>query len=191
MLFYCCNITQLRGVSYFKQRPSISFIYDLPHTYTDSLSLIHTHGYSETENGLLSLQMKENKNDIRIQKKKKSDDINTRCVCVCVTDREKQSRDGTQSTGGLSDILFVGMMKIFPSRQPFVALVPGTACQICFSSQSCLHTVVVMHTSTHTVFLPHRPQQVCICGYVCTLFFLRKRKEARFWSTITSLSPLG
>lgn len=32
--FYCCNIIQLRAVSFFKQRPRVCLTYDLPHTYT-------------------------------------------------------------------------------------------------------------------------------------------------------------
>lgn len=49
------------------------------------------------------------------------------------------------------------MMKIFPSRQPFVVLVPTTVCQICFSSSFCLHTDEVSHTltSTHSILLDH------------------------------------
>lgn len=82
----------------------------------------------------------------------------TKSVCVCVTNRrQRERRNGTQSTGAMegwvTSYLF-GMMKIFPSRQPFVALVPGTACQICFSSPSSRHTAAVTHTSTHTVCLP-------------------------------------
>lgn len=63
------------------------------------------------------------------------------------------------------------MMKIFPSRQPFVLLVTGTACQICFSS--CLHTATITHV---TVCFPHRPQQVSAYEtLVMQLFFFRKR----------------
>ena len=172
LLFYCCNIIQLRAVSYFKQRPSISLIYDLPHTYTASLALSLTH--SQTQKMVHSHSGgKKTGNDIRIKK-----EVMTSTKSVCERDRESERvrESGTQSTGALegwvTSYLF-GMMKIFPSRQPFVALVPGTACQICFSSPSCLHTAAITNTSTHTVCLPCRPQQVCssvtvvMCVCVC------------------------
>lgn len=63
-----------------------------------------------------------------------------------------------------------GMMKIFPSRQPFVALVPRTACQICFSSPSRLRTAAITHTSTHAVCLPTDHNR-------CAFFSERKRKR--------------
>lgn len=51
LLFYCSNITQLRAVSYFKQRPSISFIYGLL-SFSLSLFLIlsfcFTHTHTDT-----------------------------------------------------------------------------------------------------------------------------------------------
>lgn len=73
-----------------------------------------------------------------------------------------------------------GMMKILPSRQPFVALVPRTACQICFSSPSCLHTAAITHTSTHTLSVSPQTTtgvHLCDCGYVCGGGFLKERER--------------
>lgn len=87
--------------------------------------------------------------------------------------------DRTPSTGvleGWVTAYLFGMMKIFPSRQPFVVLVPRTACQICFSSPpSCLHGAAITHTHTQCMF-PHRPQQVCDSGYV--RFYKMKESSA-------------
>ena len=153
-----------------KGQASASFMISLTHTLLLLLSLTH----SQTQKMVHSHSGgKKTGNDIRIKK-----EVMTSTKSVCERDRESERvrESGTQSTGALegwvTSYLF-GMMKIFPSRQPFVALVPGTACQICFSSPSCLHTAGITNTSTHTVCLPCRPQQVCssvtvvMCVGVC------------------------
>lgn len=72
------------------------------------------------------------------------------------------------------------MMKIFPSRQPFVELVPRTACQICFSSLSCLHTAVITHTYTHQHKLSISPQATTGVHLCDCVFFWKDRKAGIF-----------
>lgn len=172
--FYCCNIIQLRAVSFFKQRPRVCLTYDLPHTYT----YFSTHACAECGVSLTPEEQRSWKQKWWFGRKKKKG------VYLQDSLQEFLQEWGT--------VYLFGMMKIFPSKQPFVALVLWTACQICFSSPSCLHNATVTWTSTHNCLLPHRPQQVRIAVTVVMCVFLKGReRRAHFGRTITSTPPLG
>lgn len=163
LLFYCFNIIQLRAVSYFKQRPRVSLIYD-PSSHTH----IFTHTQTQKMVCSPSRDMK------RIQK--------GRCLEQQLHAFEIETEQGWYSVsrsleGWVTAYLFE-MMKIFPSRQPFVVLVFRTACQICFSSLSCLQTAAIIYTYTQPILcFPHRPQQVCVS--VTVVFFLKEERESK------------
>lgn len=130
-----------------KGQASASFMISLTH------SVILTPTHTQTLRKRFARTSYEGERERHRDRNKRSDDIDKKSA----RKRQRETRCGTQSTGvleGWVTAYLFGMMKIFPSRQPFVALVPRTGCQICFSSQSCLHTAAIMHTSTHTVCLP-------------------------------------
>lgn len=163
-------------------------------SFTHTLILTRTHTYTDTptpEEG-----SRKEKGEWHWNNKKLKKWWHQQKVCVCVTNRrQRERRNGTQSTGAMegwvTSYLF-GMMKIFPSRQPFVALVPGTACQICFSSPSSRHTAAVTHTSTHTVCLPTDHNRCAsVWLRLCVFFFPPLKdtgKAARIWGAITSIT---
>lgn len=128
MLFFCCNIIQLRAISYFKQRPGLGFISDLHHTCTPSLSLPPPP--SPPPSGTEAFSLPPNDSDATDRRGPRETGQN------CSVDR----------SGG-------GLMKIFPSRQPFVVSERGTSCQIRFSSPSrprCCHHTRHQHASPRT-----------------------------------------
>lgn len=165
-------------------------------SFTHTLILTRTHTYTDTptpEEG-----SRKEKGEWHWNNKKLKKWWHQQKVCVCVTNRrQRERRNGTQSTGAMegwvTSYLF-GMMKIFPSRQPFVALVPGTACQICFSSPSSRHTAAVTHTSTHTVCLPtdhNRCASVWLRLCVCFFFppWKTQERQLEFGAPLPALPP--
>lgn len=115
----------------------ISLIHSLILTYTYILKVLLLVSRNEKENSIIT--------EVEIKKLKPN---------VFATSMSRDVAAGVLKHW-LTAYLF-RMMKIFPSRQPFVLLVTGTACQICFSS--CLHNATTTHV---TVCLPPTDYNRC------------------------------